>query len=264
MVRDYTRYGEDSERDRILKARKDEISKSWRTKENVATIVASKKPFPKFGIIIIVVAIICLIAVNYVSWIHWESDTEEGYIVKSLYKDLEGADFIDFSYLTDPWGFYSGLFTDDLSNAPRSATYGLMGIIFIGIAITVFGLVDKKRNFSVIKFRLIHFILYIAILIPCVFVISSVIKFIGAYLVVSHNTGFKGILSGVMPEIFWNFPTPYILIISLIGVVILATTILEIDVREIQREVEYLKKTKKKEGEVSKRPFFNDNFGEKT
>ena len=247
----------DLEKQRIIDLRKSQVEKKLHTKANIKKILVSKKPFPKIGIFLIIFAISGIIIIDNLPWYNYNGD-----LLKFIDDQVVGYEKVDLYFYKDmrtnidhpsaiwffqgPYAHTRGLYSDDLSESPRLAFYGMISLIILGIAICIFGILDKKKNFSLIKFRKIHLIFSIFIILPCVFIITSVTRFISSYLLLSHNIGYGEDISRAFPELEkipkTSTPVPYILIISCLIIIIIALTLIESDYRIIRKENNDLKK----------------------
>jgi hypothetical protein len=251
------RFDKELEKDSILDPRRSQVEKKLHTSANIKKILVSKKPFPKIGIFLIIFAISGIVIVDNLPWY-----TFNGSLCKIEDNKVVGIEKMELYFYSNmrtnvyhhsaewffkgPYAYIKGISTRDLFESPRLAFYGLISLIILGIAICIFGILDKKRNFSIIKFRKIHLILSILIFLPCVFIITSVTRFISSYLLAGHNVGYGADISKYFPSFesvpSSSTPVPYILVISCLIIIIVALTLIESDYRIIRKETNDLKK----------------------
>jgi hypothetical protein len=201
----------------------------------------AKKPFPKLGILIIILAIIGIYLANTGSWLHYSATWKSGSIEEDFYKDLEGTNNSLIFFFNPPYSFIHGMSADYFLESPALALYGLYSLLIIGFVIIFFGLIDKKKNFSIINFHTIQFILYSLIIVPCVFIITSVIRFIQVFIITGHNIGYyKDLLETILedPSIIPKATPiiPYLFIILFLIVITITFTVMDSNLRIILEE----------------------------
>lgn len=236
-----------SDRDEILKLRKTQMYKKWHTDENTKRLMRSKKPFPKFGIILSAYSIINLILVEYGPWGHLKAQWITGYQVDDLiFKNLRGINPYVLPYFERPFGHIHGIFSEDFSQIPTLVSYSLIVIFCIGILITIYGLMDRKNNYGIIKFYEKQSYLYLSSIIPCVVIIVSCLPFIGSYIILGHNVGYLDdlilVIEGAGQTVpAWTPPVPYMLIISTFFIITIAFTVLDSNLRTIRKDIKISK-----------------------
>jgi hypothetical protein len=217
----------------------------------------AKKPFPKLGVLIIIFAVACIYLINTGPWLHYSANWYSGEVDEFLYKDLEGVNSSVEFFFNPPHAYLHGIFADFFEESPRLALYGLISLLIIGIIITLFGIIDRKKNFQIINYYTIHFILYSIIIIPCVFIITAVIRFLQIYILGGHNFGTGDELIKILGEDFTNMPKAvppmsYMLIISSLVIITIVFTVMDSNLRIIREESESLsKKLKQKNKSIS-------------
>jgi len=177
--------------------------------------------------------------------IYYKLDLENNIVIEETFESLEEAQGERGHSLTwvllDAYAYQSGLFPDDYTESPNSSIYGFIFLLILGGAIIIFGILDRKYDFSVINFSVIRFILYILVLIPCTYIIVECIKFPGSYIIGPHysdvaRTVLNLLASGEEWVIF--YPTPYVIIFSLLFVMMIVLTALDVDIKRIKNEIE--------------------------
>jgi len=210
-----------------------------------------KKTFPKFGFVLIVCAIIGFIIVSYTPWAYIEYCPETELTTVTIYKDFKienGENLQIYGLFQSP--YYLGLSVGDFGEAATLEIYGFISLIALGVLITIFGILDRMRNFSWEIFIITHFVISTAIIIPGMLIILSVAKFLGAHFIQYHNT---------FPESYTNitilFPAAFMLIIFGFIIIKLAFTMMKIDFNKIQEA---------KEDEAFEETFSSTIYGEET
>lgn len=231
--------------------KKAEISRGLRSSVKKTDQKPHEKTFPKFGLLLIIFAIIGLICIYQVTWAYIKYDTEEGRTEVLIYKDYTGENIekqYTLSLFQNP--YYIGISVGDFTDTPRLASYGFFSLIVLGVLITLFGILDKKRNFSIEISILTHFILATVAIVPSLFIVLSVMKFLGAHFLFFYNMSLIQYDLGLSNVILF-FPTAFIIIVLGFIAIKIVFTIIRMDFNEIQ---------KIKEVTVSKQPFLDSEY----
>ena len=234
-------------------SKKAEISRGLRSPESRPPIKKSyEKFFPKLGILLIIIAIIGLVLIFTVPWAYAKYDTGDGTIETLFYKDFKDNDSEHqqiVNLFKPPNSDYIGVSIDDFTDVPASASYGFILLIVLGVALTIFGILDKIYDFSMEIFIIIHFIFGIFAIIPGISIVLSVIKVLGSHFLLYYN---MPLISN--PNIVLIFPGVFIVVILGFMIVKLAFTVMRMDLKELEKITET---------EISKRPFSYDSYGGK-
>ena len=248
------------EKKRILGTRKKQILSKLHTEENIRTIKTSKKPLRKLWIIILLLVVVGLIAAcnpgglipgykppwAYVSYdmekFGVSQTIEEYYPLYWTENDL-GLPLNKFWFTLTPAAFAKALFEEDFTDSPVATLYGLIAILILGLAVTIFEIIDKKRDFSITTFATIQCILYSAMIIPCIFIISHLLKFVGTYLLMTHHYYESPIvinMGGIEISKFNSllYPVPYLLIVIMFMLIAIVATVMETDLKTLLHERE--------------------------
>jgi len=214
--------------------KKAEIRHSPRLSNKDSKKKSYRKTFPKFGFVLIVCAIVVFIVVNYVPWAYIEYGPETELTTVTIYKDfkIENSENTEiYDLFRSP--YYLGIERDDFSEAATLEFYGFISLMALGILITIFGILDKMRNFSWEIFVITHFVISTATIIPGMFIVLSVAKLLGAQFLPHYN---------VFPAGYTNiallFPAAFILIIVGFVIIKLAFTMMKIYFNKIQETKE--------------------------
>ena len=215
--------------------------KNKRTRKTIKTV---DRPFLKSGILIIIVAIIMLVFVEYSPWMYINHETDEGSAVHIIYKDFnqEGEinqTVIDFfqspcDNCSNNSQNYIGLDFDDFTNSPKTISNGIIILIILGIIFTVFLIIDRFYRFSDEIVLALHSLFSIGIIIINLFILVVSIKFIGTYFLLYHNWSFIEI-SG-MKNANIVFLTPITLVILTIAIMRAAIMTFNINFREMENK----------------------------
>lgn len=231
----------DKQRERILEIRKQQIEKKLHTKENVNVIRYSKKPFPKLVFIIIIFCIFGFYAINNIAWGHMESI--DGTYKVDVYRDVgEGSTQIMQSFYSEANAVNTGILEDYFYTCPVYSTYGLLGIFIISISLLLFGFIDKKKDFSIIDYNIGKFVLNSLILIPTIYLMVSVTRFFGSYLVMANTFVNPQRMYELYPwmeqGLHWSYPTPYILLMGGFVIILIIFTEMDGGLRKILHELD--------------------------
>jgi hypothetical protein len=189
-------------------------------KKEIRTIV--KKPFNKIGIFIIIIAIICLIIINFVPfmYIYYETDYES---IKEYfsYEDLKYNQFesgkinslFESNCLncSDNSESYTGLTVNDFSDTPKITNYILYITIIVGAIFTIFIIFDRKKEFSENTNIFINSVFTTFIILIGIIILLMNIKFLDAYLLQQLNKPFIAALGFNRVQLI--FFVPYVLIL---------------------------------------------------
>lgn len=208
--------------------KKAEVSRGLRSSDSGTHKKRSyEKTFPKVGLLIISLAIIGLLFINNVPWVYIRYDVGKEAAFDSSFENVENKTLLNIFKSTYPLG----LFTDDITYAYSSTVYGFISLIILGIAITIFGIFDKFRDFSIETFITIHFIFTTAIIAPSIFIALSGMKILGAHFLFYHNSNL--ILDPKLTFLF--FPAVAIAVVLGLIIIKLMFTVIRMDFSALQK-----------------------------
>jgi hypothetical protein len=205
-----------------------------------------EKTFPKVGLLIIALAIVGLLFINNVPWVYIRYDVGKEAAFDSSFENVGNETLLNI--FKSP--YHLGLSTDDITYAYSAIVIGFVSLIILGIIITIFGILDKFRNFSIGTFITIHFIFTTAIIAPSTFIALSGMKILGAHFLFYHNSNL--ILNPKLTFLF--FPAVVIALVLGFLVIRLMFTVMRMDFNTLQ---------KIKETETSEPPFPHYTIGGK-
>jgi len=250
----------EDEKKKKLGARKKQILDRLHTEENIKTIKSSKKPLKKLWVLIIILVLIGLIG-GYnpgdilpgykPSWAYISFEIEQFGMTQTIEEDYyQGWTKNDLKEPLNHWwftlpavAFGKALFKKDFTETPSAAFYGLISILILGCSILLFEFYDKKKDFSVKTFSSVQCLLYSLMLIPSIYTLSVLLKFVGSYLLIGHHY-YKlpqTIRIGDMEITKFNsfvYPVPYLIIIVIFILLTIIFTVIEIDMKTILKERE--------------------------
>jgi len=210
-----------------------------KTDEKKSKKITYEKKFPKLCILLIIIAIIVWISINYVPWGYIKYDTGSSEMELSINRDFilsnESGKAIDTNVsknITNLFSkpYYLGLSTNDFSDTPKLAENSIIVLIVLCILITIFWAIDKIFNFSAEIFIVVHFVITTTVIVPCMFIILSVSKFVGAQILIYYNSHF--ITAKILTV---AFPVAFVLIILGFVTIRLIFTVIKIDFKEMQK-----------------------------
>jgi len=220
--------------------RKAERSKGFRLKEKKKV---TKKPFLKLGIVLII-AVISLVAINYAPWMYIKYDAEYGTIQEFFNRDFkEGHYYNEIDYIfespcancSNNSKTFIGLTKDDFTNIPKTTSYGLITLTLLGIIFMIFGMIERRRNFSKEMVAVVQSIFAAAALIISIFLVFIFIKFLSSYFLLYYNRPFIEV-SGVN-NVILIFPMPIILIAIFFVIIIIAIIVMKINLHEFEKKL---------------------------
>jgi hypothetical protein len=201
--------------------------------------IGKVKTFPRLGILLIVFALLILIIINISPWLYVKYDANFGEMDVFFNKNLNSGD-IEHTAILDLFEspYYLGLSAADFANTYTSVFNGVLILLILGSAITIFGAIDKFRDFSAENFIIIHFIFAIAAIITFIFIVLSMMKFLGGYLLLFHNMALIKESGPNLDIMVFTFPTAFML--TVLGVIIIKVmfTIIRIDFNGLLKIVE--------------------------
>ncbi|MDH7517335.1 MAG: hypothetical protein QHH19_03225 [Candidatus Thermoplasmatota archaeon] len=198
-----------------------------------------EKNFPKLFILLILAAMILWICINYVPWGYIKYDTGSSKMELSINRDFilyngseKTTDTNVSNDITNLFSksYYLGLSTDDFSSASQLAENSVIALIILGILITIFWAIDKLFNFSAEIFITIHFVIAAIVIVPCMFIVLSAAKFIGAQILLYYNIHF--ITAKILTV---TFPAAFALITLGFIVIRIMFTVIGMDFKEMQK-----------------------------
>lgn len=215
-----------------------------------------KKPFFQSGILLIIVAIICIALITYTPWAYIKADQENSsesadmFILKDFDKnELEYTnESVTIISVFEPKNCsngdcnYLGLTYDDFSDTPKATIYGFIGLAVLGFIFVIFQILDRKKNFDSDMFALVHSIFAVLAIIISVFILTLILKFFGVYLLLFYNSPLY-----LTENIAFVSPIAIALGFVLLGIVKASFSILKINCNN------FIQKHKEKE---NKNPFF--------
>lgn len=215
--------------------KKAEISRGIRPLDKKPGKEPYEKTFPKLGILLIVFAIIGLVCIYQITWAYIKYDAGEKPVEALIYKDFVGEN-IENQYILDLFQspYYAGLSIDDFTTVPTLASYGFVSLIILGVLITLFGVLDRMRNFSAETIVVTHFMFAAVTIIPSLFISLSALKFLGGNFILFYNMSLIPTLNNVV--LF--FPAAFVIIVLGFIVVRIAFTVLRMDFKEMQKAKE--------------------------
>jgi hypothetical protein len=211
--------------------KKAEVSRGLRSSDSGTYKKKSyEKTFPKIGLLIIGLAIVGLLFINYVPWVYIRYDV--GNVGKEASFDSSFANVGNQTLLNifeSP--YHLGLSTDDIAYAYLATVIGFASLIILGTIITIFGILDKFRDFSIETFITIHFIFTTAIIAPSTFIALSGIKILSAHFLFYHNSNL--ILDPKLTFLF--FPAVVVAVVLGLIIVKLMFTVIRMDFSALQK-----------------------------
>ena len=173
--------------------------------------INKKRPFLKSGILILVIAIICLVVIDNTPWVYVKyQDQNLGVIEEALnrdltnekYENIENPDSTSLGSIkelfesqcnncSDNSQHFIGLSIDDFSYTSGMTFIAFLIIAILAIIFIALQLIDKiLRRFSIETVAIIHSMFAAGIILASTFVLLLTIKFLGTYLLIFYNGPF--------------------------------------------------------------------------
>ena len=208
----------------MRKIKKEEIEKK-----------SKNKPFLKLGIYLTVISLICLLVINYqVPWIYVKHDNNAEFF---YYKNSEIAtssnntNFTTF-FQSEKSDDYLGISSFDLKSTPITQSYLLYAIIALGIAFTIFNLIIRKKEFSMVNFRIIHSIIALSATSLCIYFIYITVKFLAPNILLYYN---QNLIVKNVQNLGMIYIAPIILILLISITLKICFTVLKINFRDFEK-----------------------------
>jgi hypothetical protein len=186
-----------------------------------------EKTFPKVGLLIIGLAIVGLLFINNVPWVYIRYDVGKEAAFDSSFENVGNQTLLNI--FKSP--YHLGLSTDDITYAYSMIFIGFISLVILGIVITIFGILDKFRDFSIETFITIHFIFTTAIIAPSTFIALSGMKILGAHFLFYHNSNL--ILDPKLTFLF--FPAVVTAVVLSLIIIKLMFTVIRMDFSALQK-----------------------------
>jgi hypothetical protein len=208
--------------------KKAEVSRGLRSSDSDTNKKMSyEKTFPKVGLLIITLAIVGLLFISNVPWVYIRYDAGKEAAFDSSFENVENETLLNI--FKSP--YHLGLSTGDITYAYSAIFFGFISLVILGIVITIFGILDKFRDFSIETFITIHFIFTTAIIAPSTFIALSGMKILGAHFLFYHNSNL--ILDPKLTFLF--FPAVAIAVVLGLIIIKLMFTVIRMDFSALQR-----------------------------
>jgi hypothetical protein len=163
--------------------------------------ISSKKPFIKIGLLIVIIALIGLVIINFVPFLYINYETDDSSIKQYIsyqefkYDQLEPEKIyslfestcIDCSENSDS---YIGITINDFIDTPKFTIYVFYVMIVTGAIFTIFMLVNRRKNFSENTSIIVHSIFTAFIIITGIIILILNMKFLAANLLQQLNKPF--------------------------------------------------------------------------
>jgi len=208
--------------------KKAEVSRGLRSSDSGTHKKRSyEKTFPKVGLLIIALAIVGLLFINNVPWVYIRYDVGKEAAFDSSFANVGNQTLLNI--FKSP--YHLGLSTDDITYAYSIIFIGFISLIILGIVITIFGILDKFRDFSIETFIAIHFIFTTAIIAPSTFIALSGMKILGAHFLFYHNSN---LILDPKPT-FLFFPAVVVAVVLGLIIIKLMFTVIRMDFSALQK-----------------------------
>jgi len=226
--------------------------------------IVLKKPFNKLGIIIVVIAIIGILFINYIPWLYINYETDFGWVEESFsYDDLnnyliESEDIIGLFESTcyncsDNSNSYIGLTLNDFTATSKLTLYIFVFLALLGIIFTIYVIIDRKKDFTPETFTIIHSIFVVLTIIVAIILIFLNVKFLSSHVLSLLNEPFINALGFEIVRII--FFMPYVIFLFSVVLLVIGITLIRIN---LNRAVNRFDAIRSKKSELSYK--FGSNY----
>ena len=200
-----------------------------------------KRPFLKTGLILIVVALICLGVVVYAPWAYVNCDSydknqiTEEFIYYGNY-DIENEEVKNIfnppsNNCTNSSCQHTNLNFDDFTQTPNMAIYSFIFLMIIGLLFVIFQIIDKVQTFSEKRFITLYSTFSMFSLIVSVFILLLMTKFIAIYFSLFYNSEFI-----YTKNIIFISPAAIVIICILLGLIKINFSVMIMNFHSFQNE----------------------------
>ena len=207
--------------------------------------ITKKQPFPKLGVVFIIIAVIALIVINFLPWFFAKYDAEYGTIQEFYFKDFEKKDGRHYQSLENIFDSqctncsinsknFIGISKDDLFDVPKNSSYAVYVLILLGILFTIISLIDNSRHYSRSIISIIHSSFAAPGVLIGTFIILMNIKFLSVHFLIFFNKAF--IETSGATNIRFIFFAPLFIIIISIAIVLISVITININLREFDKK----------------------------
>ena len=193
-----------------------------------------KKSFRKSGVILILVAIVGILCVNYLPWAvasYTQEDTN-AVVTTSIFRNIDEASMDEKVKELFVMPSYIGLTFGDITKTSEKTFYGFIYLIIASLMFMIYQVVDRLRNLSVELLAIVHCIFSVAVIGICLYIILSLAKFIGSYFVLFQNISYIPIVTQNFIIIFLN---PIILAALLLIVIKVCFSMIRINFTDLEK-----------------------------
>lgn len=231
-------------KDQILDENFKKAEKS-RRKKDIKVKNSEKKPFLKSGILLLIIAIICLVITNLLPWAYVRCDDSSGKqeIEKFVYSNEDASDIENPEVLnifdtpevnaTVHSSNFIGISFNDFKSSANILTFGFIFLALMAVIFIIFQILDRSKQVFKNGFMLFHTSFSCLVILACFFLLFTVVRFFSVYPLLSYNNNFIN-----TQNIFILFPVPIILSIVLLIVIKAAFSIIKIYMKKMRSKID--------------------------
>lgn len=234
-------------------AKKDQLSKDELLDENFKKAEKTKlkkddkktkvenKPFLKTGILLLLIALICLMIVNFLPWayVRCENSSGGGEVEAFIYSsdkasDINEKDIVNIFEVSEVNStLYSSNFVginfDDFKISASILNLGFVFLSLMAIGFIIFQMIDRSKNIFKNGFMFFHSAFSCLIIIACFFLLFSLVKFFSVYPLLSYNSAFIN-----NSNVLILFPVPIAISIVMLIVIKAFFSVMKIYIKKIR------------------------------
>jgi hypothetical protein len=198
-----------------------------------------KKPILKLGLILVIFGIICLLIINLIPWSYVIYDNkisnlknnEIFYYPDKIEKFSNDINFTSFFESKDS-NMYLGVNSLTSKTMLMTQSILLYVIIFLGVILTIIGILIARSNFPIEKYKLLNCFFAVITALICIYLIFITVKFIGTEILLFYNG--KVIFDNI-ENLALIFISPFVLIFIASCLLKISTTILKINLKHFDK-----------------------------
>ena len=195
--------------------------------------IKDKRKFAKFGIGIIIIAVICVAFINTAPWMYvkFDSNLEDKTLEFAYSKNFgvhgnnESPEVLAYFY-NDNSSRHLGVTPNDFSTTAKNASYVLYALVCLGIIFTIFEIIMRKRKLAYEKSIIIYTAFSAITAVLCVYLLYISVKFFSVHFLLYHNIEY---INPSLPNLVILFIAPVFLIFMSAGLLKISFTTMKIN-----------------------------------
>jgi len=199
-----------------------------------------KKPFRKVGILIIIISVLCLLLMSQLPWAYVKYDSKQNEnksVEEVIFSDTSAQDLKENSFFESENGSQNvGILLDDFTNIYRMSYYLLIGLIVMGVIITLYQIITMNKGHLYDLDLIFNSIVTIIAAVIGIEIISLFIRLIGAHFLFFHNSLF---IAEAFPNIHMILVLPFAILVITAVFLKISFTILKMNFKKLEKIHKY-------------------------